>query len=86
MFIAATVHNSQDVEATYMSINRCMDKQDVVYISSLVAQTVKNLPAMWKTQVQSLCWEDPLEKEMQPTPVYLGLERVRELKEPIVRE
>ena len=28
--------------------------------ASLVAQTVKNLPAMQKTQVQSLGWEDPL--------------------------
>ena len=32
--------------------------------ASLVAQTVKNLPAMQETQVQSLNWEDPLEKEM----------------------
>ena len=32
--------------------------------ASLVAQTVKNLPAMQKTQVQSLGWEDPLEKRM----------------------
>ena len=30
--------------------------------SSLVAQMVKNLPAMQKTQVQSLGWENPLEK------------------------
>ena len=30
----------------------------------LVAQTVKNLPEMWETQVQSLGQEDPLEKEM----------------------
>ena len=29
----------------------------------LVAQTVKNLPSMQKTWVQSLGWEDPLEKE-----------------------
>ena len=27
-----------------------------------MAQMVKNLPAMWKTQVQSLGWEDPLEE------------------------
>ena len=27
-----------------------------------MAQTVKNLPAMWETQVQSLGLEDPLEK------------------------
>ena len=31
---------------------------------SLVAQTVKNLPAMRETRVQSLCWEDPMEKGM----------------------
>ena len=31
---------------------------------SLVARSVKILPAMWETQVQSLGWEDSLEKEM----------------------
>ena len=30
----------------------------------LVAQRVKSLPAMWETQVWSLDWQDPLEKEM----------------------
>ena len=30
--------------------------------ASLVAQLVKNLPAIQETQVQSLGWEDPLEK------------------------
>ena len=30
---------------------------------SLVAQLVKNLPAVQQTWVQSLGWEDPLEKE-----------------------
>ena len=30
----------------------------------MVAQTVKSLPAIPETQVQSLGWEDPLEKEM----------------------
>ena len=29
-----------------------------------MAQMVKNLPAMQETQVQSLDWEDPLEKAM----------------------
>ena len=29
-----------------------------------MAQRVKNLPAMQETQVLSLGWEDPLEKEM----------------------
>ena len=30
--------------------------------ASLVAQLLKNLPAMWETWVRSLGWEDPLEK------------------------
>ena len=32
---------------------------------------VKNLPAMWETWVQFLGQEDPLEKDMAPTPVFL---------------
>ena len=28
-----------------------------------MAQLVKNLPALWVTWVQTLGWEDPLEKE-----------------------
>ena len=35
-----------------------------IYRASLVAQTVKCLSAMQETQVRSLGWEDPLEKEM----------------------
>ena len=38
-----------------------MDKIDR---ASLVAQMVKNLPAMQETWVRSLGWEDTLEKEM----------------------
>ena len=30
--------------------------------ASLVAELVKNPPAMWETWVQSLGWEDPLKK------------------------
>jgi len=32
--------------------------------ASLVAQMVKNPPAMWETWVQSLDWEEPLEEGM----------------------
>ena len=32
--------------------------------ASLVAQMVKNLPALWETQFLSLGWENPLEKGM----------------------
>ena len=40
--------------------------------ASLAAQLVKNPPAMWETWVQSLGWEDPLEKgrEWLPIPVF----------------
>ena len=37
---------------------------NILASSSLVAQTVKRLPTMWETQVQSLGWEDLLQKEM----------------------
>ena len=56
--------------------------------ASLVAQLVKNLPAMWETWVQSLGWEDPLKKgkatnssipawRIPWTVQSLGLQRVR---------
>ena len=32
--------------------------------ASLVVQMVKSLPTMQETRLQSLAWEDPLEKEM----------------------
>ena len=32
---------------------------------------VKNQPAMQETRVQSLGWDDPLEKRVAPTPVFL---------------
>jgi len=37
-------------------------KVNLMYV--LVDQQVKNPPAMWETWVQSLGWEDPLEKGM----------------------
>ena len=39
--------------------------------ASPVDQVVKNLPALQETWVRSLSQEDPQEKEMQPTPVFL---------------
>jgi len=37
---------------------------EVICRASLVAQLVKNLPAMWETWVRSLGWEDLLEEGM----------------------
>ena len=47
-----------------IQINWIWDDIKDIRQSSLVAQTVKNLPAMQETRVQSLGWEDPLEKGM----------------------
>ena len=55
--------------------------------ASLMAQIVNNLQVMKETQVQSLSWNDPLEKEMEihsstpdwriPSVQYMGSQRVR---------
>ena len=39
--------------------------------AALVAQMVKNLPAMWETGVQSLTWEDPLRRAWHLAPGFL---------------
>ena len=40
-------------------------------LESLVAQMIKNLPAMLETQGSNLGQENPLEKEMATTPAFL---------------
>ena len=49
-----------------LSSNHSKDLDAVFFFFFLicVAQTEKNLPAVQETQVQSLSWEDPLEKGM----------------------
>ena len=42
---------------------------------------VKSLSAVWETGVRSLCWEDPLEKEMA-TPSSILVWRLPWTKEP----
>ena len=42
---------------------KCLDVFLVLW-DSLVAQRIKHLPTMRETRLQSLGWEDPLEKEM----------------------
>ena len=55
-FTSIAVENRREGHIT----NECA----FIFQLSLVAQTVKNLPAMQETWDQSLGWEDPLEKEM----------------------
>ena len=49
----------------------CNTPSNALFGASLEAQMAKNLPAMWETQVQSLGWEDPLEKEWLPNSAFL---------------
>ena len=55
-------------EISYVRLVECVFKGIVVselfICSPLVAQMVKNLPAMLETWVRSLGWEDPLEEGM----------------------
>ena len=53
----------------------------VIIRASLVAQRLKRLPPVWETQVQSLGWEDPLEKEMATHSSILAW-RIRWTEEP----
>ena len=44
-----------------------------IFRASLVAQLVKNLPAVQETWVQSLCQKDPWKRKWLPAPVFLPL-------------
>ena len=59
----------QKISKETQALNDTMDQLDLIDIyrtfwDFLVAQMVKRLPTMGKTQVQSPGWEGPLEKEM----------------------
>ena len=56
--------------------------------ASLVAQLVKNPPAMWETWVRSLGWEDPLEEGTVTHSSILGLPLVAQLVKnpPVMQE
>ena len=48
--------------------------QYFVFLYRILAQMVKNLPAMQETQIQFLGWEDPLEKETATHSSFLAWE------------
>ena len=53
------------IPGSQISINTWhLANSSVLQLALLVVQTVKNLPAMQETWVQSLDWKDPLEKGM----------------------
>ena len=64
-FYILTMKNQKEVKD---SIPLTIATERVKYLGinlPFVAQSVKNLPAVQETQVRSLGWEDPLEKEME---------------------
>ena len=58
-----------------LSLLNCFENPILIAIqlnqASLVAQTIKNLPALQETWVWFLGWKEPLEREWLPTPVFL---------------
>ena len=58
------VHQSYSFSLIFPKLLNVFDLKSTNKPASLVAQMVKCLPAMRETQVQSLGWEDLLEKEM----------------------
>ena len=56
----------QETRVQFLGLEDPLEKGKATHSSnswaSLVAQLVKNLPAMQETWVRSLRWEDPLEK------------------------
>ena len=64
----------QETLVFYSWVGKIHWRRDSLHIQyswvSLVAQLVKNLPAMWETWVRSLGWEDPRRRERLPTPVF----------------
>ena len=52
------------MEETFAFIRAIVICKGVSLRASLVAELIKNLPAVQKTRVGYLGWEDPLEKEM----------------------
>ena len=58
-------HNAAFIEKLLLIKKKVAEIQ-----TSLAAQLVKNPPAILETWVQSLSWEDPLERERLPTLVF----------------
>ena len=73
--IKNTMHNFST-----LMMGTVIDGFTFIYGNSLVAQIVKNLPAMQETQVQSLCGEELL-KEMATKSISLAW-RIPWLEEP----
>ena len=70
-----TVHNSQDMEATKMFINRGMDKEDVVHIYNLMLLNIKKNEIMPWMDLESVILSEvsQTQKNYCMTPVISGI-------------
>ena len=75
--LTAAVHGVAKSDTTDWTTTAINLGRFLVFRASLVAQLVKNPPAMRKTWVLSLGWEDPLEKGKAYPLQYSGLENSR---------
>ena len=64
MHVPAVFPTNKEGKGICMAELLCCSPETIITLASLVAQTVKNLPAEQKTRVQPLGQEDPLEEEM----------------------
>ena len=64
------------MESHYSGGQNCprFDQWEVLQAVFLVAQTVKNLPAIWETWIPSLVGKIPWRRERLPTPLFLPRE------------
>ena len=53
-----------------------------MFWASIIAQLLKNLPAMQESPVQLLSWKDPLKRDRLPTPIFLGFPCASASREP----
>ena len=56
--------------SSFYTLKHCVNQALGIFWASLLAQLVKNLPAMWETWVRSLGWDIPWRRESLPTPVF----------------
>ena len=58
------------LEKAREKINAICIEEQIQELYPVVAEVVKNLPAVWQTWVQYLSWEDPWRREWLPNPVF----------------
>ena len=59
----------QETPVLFLGQEDLLEKRQATHVAFLVAQLVKNPPAMRETWIRPLGWEDPLEKGKATLPI-----------------